>query len=37
MNQAIAWIELHLMEEIEWEDAAREAHCSVFHFLRMFE
>src|SRR6185312_6269651 len=37
MNQAIAWIELHLTEEIEWEDAAREAHCSVFHFLRMFE
>jgi AraC family transcriptional regulator len=37
MNRAIAWIELHLTDEIDWEDAAREAHCSLFHFLRMFE
>ena len=37
MNGAIAWIELHLMEEVAWEDAAREACCSLFHFLRMFE
>lgn len=37
MNRAIAWIERHLTEEIEWEDAAREASCSLFHFLRMFE
>ena len=37
MNRAIAWIELHLTEEIEWEDAAREANCSLFHFLRMFD
>ncbi len=37
MNRAIAWIEHHLTEEIEWEEAAREAHCSLFHFLRMFE
>lgn len=37
MNRAIAWIEDHLTEEIEWDEAAREAHCSLFHFLRMFE
>ncbi len=37
MNRAIAWIEEHLTAEIEWEQAAREAHCSLFHFLRMFE
>jgi AraC family transcriptional regulator len=37
MNRAIAWIEQHLTEEIDWEEAAREAHCSLFHFLRMFE
>lgn len=37
MNRAIAWIEPHLTEEIAWEDAAREACCSLFHFLRMFE
>lgn len=37
MNRAITWIERHLDEGIEWEEAAREAHCSLFHFLRMFE
>jgi len=37
MNRAITWIEAHLTQEIEWEDAAREAACSLFHFLRMFE
>ena len=37
MNRAIAWIECHLTEEIHWEEVAREAHCSPFHFLRMFE
>jgi AraC family transcriptional regulator len=37
MNRAIAWIEQHLREEVEWEAAAREASCSTFHFLRMFE
>jgi AraC family transcriptional regulator len=37
MNRALAWIERHLTEEIEWDEAAREAHCSLFHFLRMFE
>ena len=37
MNRALAWIERHLTEEIAWDEAAREAHCSVFHFLRMFE
>ncbi len=37
MNRAIAWIELHLRDVIEWDVAAREAYCSPFHFLRMFE
>jgi AraC family transcriptional regulator len=37
MNRAIAWIEQRLTDEIEWEEAAREANCSLFHFLRMFE
>src|SRR5215472_500179 len=37
MNRAITWIEHHLTEKIEWADAAREACCSPFHFLRMFE
>lgn len=37
MNRAISWIEGHLIEDIEWEAAAREAYCSLFHFLRMFE
>jgi AraC family transcriptional regulator len=37
MNRAIAWIERHLTEDVEWDEAAREAHCSLFHFLRMFE
>src|SRR6185369_1909468 len=37
MNRAIAWIELHLRDAIEWDVAAREAYCSPFHFLRMFE
>lgn len=37
MNRAIAWIEDHLTEEIAWDAAAREAACSLFHFLRMFE
>jgi AraC family transcriptional regulator len=37
MNRAIAWMEHHLTDEFEWEDAAREASCSLFHFLRMFE
>jgi AraC family transcriptional regulator len=37
MNRAIAWIERHLTDEIDREDAAREASCSLFHFLRIFE
>ncbi len=37
MNRALAWMEQHLMEEVEWDGAAREAACSLFHFLRMFE
>jgi len=37
MNRAITWIEQHLMEEVEWDGAARAAACSLFHFPRMFE
>jgi len=37
MNQAISWIERHLADEIDWTRAAREANCSHYHFLRMFE
>jgi AraC family transcriptional regulator len=37
MNRAIAWIEANLTEEIIWDSVAREAACSTFHFLRMFE
>jgi AraC family transcriptional regulator len=37
MNRAIDWLERHLTEEVAWEEAAREANCSLFHFLRMFE
>ena len=37
MNRALAYIEDGLGGEISWEEAARQASCSVFHFLRMFE
>ena len=37
LNAALAWIEEHLSETWSWEEAAAEANCSVFHFLRMFE
>jgi len=37
LNASIAWIEGHLEGEMEWAAAAREANCSLFHFLRMFE
>jgi AraC family transcriptional regulator len=37
MNAALDYIEDRLDGEIAWEDAAACAHCSTFHFLRMFE
>lgn len=36
LNKAINYIEIHLTEEIDYEGAAREACCSVYHFQRMF-
>ncbi len=36
MNGAIAYIEAHLDEEIDYEGAAQAACCSVYHFQRMF-
>lgn len=36
MNQALAYIEAHLTEEIDYREAARQAHCSEHHFKRMF-
>jgi AraC family transcriptional regulator len=37
MNTAIAFIEDHLETELNWEDVAKAANCSLFHFFRMFE
>jgi len=37
LNAALSWIEEHLTEDWTWEEAAAQANCSVFHFLRMFE
>lgn len=36
-NTALDYIETHLDGEIEWCNAAAEANCSTFNFLRMFE
>ncbi|WP_435171458.1 AraC family transcriptional regulator [Paenibacillus glycanilyticus] len=36
MNQALKYIEDHLAEEIDLKEAARRAHCSEYHFSRMF-
>jgi len=36
LNQSIGYIEDHLTEEICYEEAARIACCSVFHYQRMF-
>jgi len=36
LNQAIGYIEDHLEEDIDYEEAARIACCSTFHFQRMF-
>jgi AraC family transcriptional regulator len=37
INAAIACMEDSLEEEMDWEDAARAANCSLFHFFRVFE
>ena len=37
LNAALSWIEDHLTEDWSWDEAAAQANCSVFHFLRMFE
>ncbi|MFB9329966.1 GyrI-like domain-containing protein [Paenibacillus aurantiacus] len=36
MNRALAYIEAHLTDEIDYKEAARLAHCSEHHFKRMF-
>ena len=37
MEQALTYLENNLTGVIDQEQAAREANCSVFHFMRMFE
>ncbi len=37
MARSIGWIEDHLTEGFSVESAAREANCSAFHFMRMFD
>lgn len=36
LNHAVAYIEGHLTEEIDYSRAAKEACCSLYHFQRMF-
>ncbi|WP_400164015.1 AraC family transcriptional regulator [Brevibacillus sp. TJ4] len=36
MNQAMAYIESHLMEDIDYAEVAKIACCSVYHLQRMF-
>ncbi|XID94786.1 GyrI-like domain-containing protein [Paenibacillaceae bacterium WGS1546] len=36
MNEAIAYVEDHLLEDIRFKEAARLACCSEYHFTRMF-
>lgn len=36
LNQAIDYLEEHISEEISYEEAARVAGCSAYHFQRMF-
>ena len=36
MNGAVSFIEEHLTEEINFEEVAKMACCSVYHFQRMF-
>lgn len=37
MARALEYLETHLYEEIDLQEAARRANCSAFHFYRMFE
>lgn len=36
LNQAIHYMEEHIMEEIDYEEVAKIAACSTYHFQRMF-
>ncbi|MCL2828854.1 MAG: AraC family transcriptional regulator [Oscillospiraceae bacterium] len=36
LNQAIAYMEAHMTEEIDYMQVAKIAHCSSYHFQRMF-
>lgn len=36
MNNSIAYIENHLDSKIDYNEAAKIAHCSVYHFQRFF-
>ncbi len=36
LNKAISYIEEHLTEEISYDELARIACCSAYHFQRMF-
>ena len=36
LNEAIGYIEKHLAEKIDYEELARIACCSTYHFQRMF-
>ena len=36
LNQALKYIEEHLTEDVDYEQAAHVACCSVYHFQRMF-
>jgi AraC family transcriptional regulator len=36
LNEALAYIEEHLTEEVDFQEAARRALCSEYHFKRMF-
>lgn len=36
LNQAVSYIEEHIMEEIDYQELAQTACCSVYHFQRMF-
>ncbi|MDR3121026.1 MAG: AraC family transcriptional regulator [Clostridiales bacterium] len=36
MNDAIAYIETHLDDEVDYAEAAKITHCSVYHFSRVF-
>lgn len=37
MAEGLDWLERHLTDDIDIEAAAKEANCSPFHFMRMFD